>query len=98
MKIIIFQLLSCVYLYDSGILVPVLIRKQIQYTGYWPVALIYHAAGIPDSGGGVDIPCRRYTDFWRRSEVCAVGMPASGVQRVNNINRNLVNTTNCHRP
>ena len=66
-KKIIFQLLSCLYLYESGIPVPVRIRKQIRYTGFWPVALIYRAAGIPDSGGGVDIPCRRYTDFWRHS-------------------------------
>ena len=70
MEIIIFQLLSCLYLYDSGIPVPVH-RNQIRYTGFWPVAMIYRAAGIPDSGGGVDIPCCRYTDFWRRSEVCA---------------------------
>ena len=40
MDIIIFQLLSCLYLYDSGISVPVRIRKQIRYTGFWPVALI----------------------------------------------------------
>ena len=39
MEIIIFQLLSCLYLYDSCILVPVHIRKQIRYTGFWPVAL-----------------------------------------------------------
>ena len=71
MRKIIFQLLSCLYLYDSDIPVPVCIRKQIQYTGFWPVALIYRAAGIPDSGGGVDIPCRQYTDFWRCRKVCA---------------------------
>ena len=71
MEIIIFQLLSCLYLYDSGIPVPVCIRKQIRYIGFWPVALIYRAADIPDSGGSVDIPCRRYTDFWRHREVCA---------------------------
>ena len=78
METIIFQLLSCLYLYDSVILVLVRIRKQIRYTGFWPVALITvapvyrllacgidnRAAGIPASGGGVDIPCRRYTDFW----------------------------------
>ena len=40
MEIIIFQLLSCLYLYDSGNPVPVRIRKQIRYTGFWPVALI----------------------------------------------------------
>ena len=69
MEIIIFQLLSCLYLYDSGILVPVRIRKQIRYTGFWPGALrtvppVYRplacgvdnrAAGIPASGSGVDI-------------------------------------------
>ena len=86
MEIIIFQLLSCLYLYNSGILVPVRIWKQIRYTGFWPVALIYRAAGIPASGGGVDIPCRRYTDFWRRREVCAKSVYlASGVQRVNSL-------------
>ena len=71
MEIIIFQLLSCLYLYDSSIPVPVRIRKQILYNSFWPAALIYRAASILDSGGGVDIPCRRYIDFWRRSEVCA---------------------------
>ena len=64
MEIIIFQLLSCLYLYDSGIPVSVCIRKQIRYTGFWPVtlitvppvyrllavALIYRAAGIPAFG------------------------------------------------
>ena len=40
MEIFIFQLLSCLYLYDSGIPVPVCIRKQIRYTGFGPVALI----------------------------------------------------------
>ena len=79
MEIIIFQLLSCLHLYDSGIPVPVRIRKQIRYTGFWPVALITvppvyrilacgvdnRAAGIPASGGCVGIPCRRYTGFWR---------------------------------
>ena len=78
MEIIIFQLLSCLYLYDSCISVPVCIRKQIWYTDFWPVALITvppvyrllacgvdnRAAGIPVSDGGV-IPCRRYTGFWR---------------------------------
>ena len=60
MGIIIFQLLSCLYLCDSGI------RKPIQYinSGFWPgalrtmppvyqllaVALIYRAAGILASG------------------------------------------------
>ena len=79
MEIIIFQLLSCLYLYDSGIPVTVHIRKQIRYTGFWPRALrtvppVYrplacgvdnHADCIPASGGGVDIPRRRYNGFWR---------------------------------
>ena len=57
MEMIIFQLLSCLYLYDSGIPVPPVYRL-------WPVALItvppvyrllamaliYCAAGIPVSG------------------------------------------------
>ena len=64
MEIIIFQLLSCLYLYDSGIPVLVRIRKQIRYTGFWPLALITmppvyrllacgvenRAAGIPAYG------------------------------------------------
>ena len=50
MEKIIFQLLSCLYLYDSGIPVPVHIRKQSQYTDFWRLALTYHAAGIPTSG------------------------------------------------
>ena len=69
MKKIIFQLLSCLYLYDLGILVPVRNRKLMRYTGFWPGALIYRATHIPASGCGVDISCRRYTDFWRRRGV-----------------------------
>ena len=34
MEKIIFQLLSCLYLYDSGIQVPVRIRKQSRYTDF----------------------------------------------------------------
>ena len=71
MEIIIVQLLSCLYLYDSGIPVPVCVKKQSRYTGVWSVALIYRAADIPEFGGGVDILCRRYTGVWRRREVCA---------------------------
>ena len=71
MEIIIFQLLSCLYLYDSGIPVPVRIRKQIRYTGFWPVALntvppVYRILAV-----ALIYQCRRYTNFWRRSEVCA---------------------------
>ena len=61
---IIFQLLSCLYLYDSGIPVPVCIRKQSLYTDFWRLALIHRAVGIPTSGMCVNIPCQRYTDFW----------------------------------
>ena len=46
---IIFQLLSCLYLYDSGIQVPVRIRKQSWYTGFRRQALTYRSAGIPAS-------------------------------------------------
>ena len=59
------------YLYDSGIPVLVCIRKQSRSTDFWRMALIYCAIGLPTSGAGVDIPCRRSTDFWRRREVCA---------------------------
>ena len=65
MEIIIFQLLSCLYPYDSGIPLPIHIRKQIRYTGFWPVVLIYRAAGIPTSGAGVKFAQSRYTGFWR---------------------------------
>ena len=71
MKTIIFQLLSCLYLYDSGMLGPVCIRKQMLYTVFWRLAVIHRAAGIPTSGACGNIPCRRYTAFWRRREVCA---------------------------
>ena len=79
MDIIILQLLSYLYLYVSGIPVPVRIRKQIRYTGFWPVALntvlpvyrilavalIYRTAGIPTSGAVVKFAQSRYTGFWR---------------------------------
>ena len=78
MEIIIFQLLSCLYLYDSVIPMPVRIRKQIRYTGFWPVALntvqpvyrilaalIYRATCIPTSGAVVKFAQSRYTGFWR---------------------------------
>ena len=41
MEIIIFQLLSCLYLYDSGIQVPACIRKQSRSIDFWRLALIY---------------------------------------------------------
>ena len=79
MEKIIFQLLSCLYLYDLGILVPVCIRKQSLYTDFWRLALIHRAVGIPTFGAGVTysadcIPTSgavgkflqsRYTGFWR---------------------------------
>ena len=71
MEKIIFQLLSCLYLYDSSMLVPVCITKQSRSTDFWRLALIYRAVGLPTSGAGVEIPCRQSTDFWRRREVCA---------------------------
>ena len=71
MEKIIFQLLSCLYLYDSGIQVPVRIRKQIQYTGVRRLALIYRAAGIPASDATRKFPQSRYTGVRRHKEVCA---------------------------
>ena len=64
MEIIIFQLLSCLYFYDSGIEVPVCIRKPSRSTDYqWArsytvssvirlpaEALIYHAVGQQTPG------------------------------------------------
>ena len=50
METIIFQLLSCLYLYDSKMLGPVCIRKQSLYTVFWWLAYIHRAAGIPTSG------------------------------------------------
>ena len=79
MEKIIYQLLSCLYLYDSGMPVPVCIRKQSLYTDFWRLALIHRAVGmptsvacvniradgIPTSGGVGKFAQSRYTDFWR---------------------------------
>ena len=62
---IIFQLLSCLYLYDSGIQVPVRIRKQSRYTGVQRLALTYHAAGIPASNATGKFVQSQYTGFRR---------------------------------
>ena len=70
MTTIIFQLLSCLYLYDSGMPGSVCIIKQSLYTVFWRLALIHCAVCIPTSGACVNIPCRQYTHFWRRREVC----------------------------
>ena len=77
MEIIIFQLLSCLYLYDSGMPGPVCIRKQSLYTEFWrltliqravciPRALTYRADGIPTSGGVGKFAQSRYTEISRR--------------------------------
>ena len=60
-----FQLLSCLYLYDSGIPVPVCIWKQSLYTDFWRLALTYRADGIPTSGAVGKFAQSRYTGFWR---------------------------------
>ena len=65
METIIFQLLSCLYLYNSGVQGPVCIRKQSLYNVFWRLALIHRAAGIPTSGGVGKFAQSRYTDFWR---------------------------------
>ena len=62
---IIFQLLSCLYLYDSGIQVPVRIGKQSRYTGFRRLALTYRAAGIPASDATGKFAHSRYTGFRR---------------------------------
>ena len=90
MEIIIFQLLSCLYFYDSGIEVPVCIRKPSRSTVYQlersytvpsvnrlPAgAFIYRAVGqqTPGSVGSLR----------------KVGRPSPGVQRVNIIVCDLV--------
>ena len=68
---IIFQLLSCLYLYDSGIPVPVHIRKQSRYTGFRRQALTYHSAGILASDATVKFVQSWYTSFRRHREACA---------------------------
>ena len=50
MEKIIFQLLSCLYLYDLGFPVSVRNRKQNWYTDFWRLALTFRADGIPTSG------------------------------------------------
>ena len=58
---IIFQLLSCLYLYDSGMLGPICIRKQRLYTvrrRRWTMHLI---AGIPSAGAYGNKQFGRYT-------------------------------------
>ena len=71
MGTIIFQLLSCLYLYDSGMPVPVSSRKQSRYTGVRRLALTYRAAGIPASDATGKFAQRRYTGVRRHMEICA---------------------------
>ena len=71
METIIFQLLSCLSLYDSGIQVPVRIRKQSRYTSVRRLALTYGSAGIPASDATWKFPQSRYTGVRRHREVCA---------------------------
>ena len=63
MEKIIFHLLSCLYLYDSGIPVPVRIRKQSLYTGFRRQALTYRSAGILASDATGKLAQSRYTGF-----------------------------------
>ena len=65
----IFQLLSCLYLYDSGIPVPVRIRKQSQYIDVRRLALTYRAAGIPASDATGKFAQSRYSGVRRHREV-----------------------------
>ena len=55
MEIIIFQLLSCLYFDDSGMEVPVNVRKLTRYTGVWRAYKFTQT---------------RYTGCWRRFEAC----------------------------
>ena len=68
---IIFQLLSCLYLYDSGIQVPIHIIKQSRYTGFRRLALTYRAAGKPASDATGKFAQSRYIGVRRHREVCA---------------------------
>ena len=68
---IIFPLLSCLYLYDLDIQVPVRIRKQSRYTGVRRLALTYRAADIPASDASGKFMQSRYTGVRRHREVCA---------------------------
>ena len=58
------------YLYDSDIPVPVLIRKQSRYTGVRRLALTHRAAGISASDATGKFVQSRYTGVRRHREVC----------------------------
>ena len=92
MGTIIFQLLSCLYLYDSGMPVPVNCRKHSRYTGVRRLALTYRGAvdrlptpqgslrkaGIPASDATGKFPQSRYTGN-RRPKGCILITSASVV-------------------
>ena len=74
MEKIIIQLLSCLYLYDSDIQVPVCIRQQSRSTDYRPVASVnrllalaftYRAVGQQTSGTVGKFAQSQLTGFWR---------------------------------
>ena len=65
MGTIIFQLLSCLYLYDSGVPVPVSCEKQTRYISVRRLALTYRAAGIPASDVTGKFAQSRYTGVRR---------------------------------
>ena len=69
MENIIFQLLSCLYLYDSGI--QVRIRIKSRYTRVRRLALTYRSAGIPASDATGKFAQSLYTGVRRHKEVCA---------------------------
>ena len=66
----IFQLLRCLYLYDSGMLGPVCISKQRLYTVRRRECPRNRIDGIPSAGARGRKPFGRYTAVWRRWEVC----------------------------
>ena len=80
---IIFQLLSCLYLYDSGIQVPVCIRRQSRYTSVRRLALTYRAAGILASEATGVCAKPVYRRVTPQGSLHKVGIPASIVLRVN---------------
>ena len=79
METIIFQLLSCQYLYDSGCWGQYALENKVcvPSSGGWRLytvpqvyrllarAVTFHADGIPPSGGVGKFAQSRYTDFWR---------------------------------
>ena len=83
MEIIIFQLMSCLYFYDSGIEVPVCIRKPSRSTVYQPVA----SYTVP-SINSLLAPALIYRAISQQTpgsvgKLRKVGRPSPGVQRVN---------------